>query len=42
MKKDKTIKSVVKNGLCSECGTCIALCPNKALKLTLNVKKGVK
>jgi coenzyme F420 hydrogenase subunit beta len=41
MKRNKTIKSVVKNDLCTGCGTCIALCPEEAIKLTINEKKGI-
>ena len=38
---DETITQVVKNGLCTGCGTCVALCPNEAIKLTINEKKGI-
>ena len=38
---DETIAQVVKDGLCTGCGTCIALCPNEAIKLTINEKKGI-
>ena len=38
---DKTIVSVVKNGLCTGCGTCIALCPRNAIKLTIDIRKGI-
>ena len=38
---DKTIVQVVKDGLCTGCGTCVALCPNEAIKLTINEKKGI-
>ena len=41
MRNDKTIGSVVKNDLCTGCGTCIALCPEEAIKLTINEKKGI-
>jgi len=37
---DNTIIQVVKNELCTGCGTCIAACPNDAIKLTLNKNKG--
>ena len=37
---DDTIASVVRDGLCTGCGTCIALCPKEAIELTLNEKKG--
>jgi coenzyme F420 hydrogenase subunit beta len=38
---DETIAQVVKAGLCTGCGTCIALCPEEAIKLTINEKKGI-
>ncbi|CAD7775855.1 hypothetical protein AIOGIFDO_01849 [Candidatus Methanoperedenaceae archaeon GB37] len=38
---DDTIASVVKDGLCTGCGTCIALCPEEAIELTINKKKGI-
>ena len=38
---NNTIASVVKDGLCAGCGTCIALCPNEAIELTINKKKGI-
>ena len=38
---DDTIASVVKDGLCTGCGTCIALCPKEAIELTINKKKGI-
>lgn len=41
MKEHITIKKVVKNGLCTGCGTCVALCPEDAIKLTIDKKKGI-
>ena len=38
---DETITQVVKDGLCTGCGTCVALCPNEAIKLTINEKKRI-
>lgn len=38
---NNTIVQVVKDGLCTGCGTCIALCPEEAIKLTINEKKGI-
>ena len=38
---NNTIDRVVKNGLCTGCGTCIALCPEEAIKLTIDEKKGM-
>lgn len=36
-----TISEVVKDDLCTGCGTCIALCPNEAIELKINEKKGI-
>lgn len=38
---DDTIASVVRDGLCTGCGICIALCPKEAIELTINEKKGI-
>ena len=38
---DKTIAQVVNDGLCTGCGTCVALCPNEAIELVINKKKGI-
>ena len=38
---DETIAQVVQVGLCTGCGTCISLCPNEAIKLTINETKGI-
>lgn len=38
---NNTIAQVVKDGLCTGCGTCIALCPEEAIKLTIDEKKGI-
>lgn len=35
------IEEVVKNNLCVGCGTCAALCPQKAIELMINSKKGI-
>ena len=35
------IQEVYDKGLCTGCGTCIALCPKGAIKLTMNKKKGI-
>lgn len=37
----ETITQVVKNELCTGCGTCAALCPNESIKLIINKKKGI-
>ena len=38
---NNTIAQIVKDELCTGCGTCIALCPEEALKLTIDEKKGI-
>ena len=38
---NNTIAQVVRDGLCTGCGTCIALCPEEAIKLTIDEKKGI-
>jgi coenzyme F420 hydrogenase subunit beta len=38
---NNTIAQVVKDGLCTGCGTCIALCPEEAIELTIDKKKGI-
>ena len=37
----KNISIVVKNNLCTGCGTCVALCPKKAIELYLDTTKGL-
>jgi coenzyme F420 hydrogenase subunit beta len=34
------ISKVVRNDLCTGCGTCVAICPNEAIKIEINEKKG--
>ena len=41
MTDNNTISQVVKDNLCTGCGTCVALCPSNAITLTINEKKGV-
>ena len=41
MVSENTISQVVKDELCTGCGTCIALCPKEAIKLTIDEKKGI-
>ena len=41
MRNKETIRGIVNNELCTGCGTCIAMCPNESLKLTINEKKGI-
>ena len=33
---NKTIEEVVKHNLCTGCGTCVALCPNSAIRIVQN------
>ena len=37
----QTIKEVVKNNLCTGCGSCISICPSSAIELTKNDAKGI-
>ncbi|MBC7318599.1 4Fe-4S binding protein [Candidatus Bipolaricaulota bacterium] len=32
---------MVKDELCTGCGTCIALCPNNTIELIINEKNGI-
>ena len=38
---NETISQVAKNDLCTGCGICVSLCPNEAIKLTINEKEGI-
>ena len=38
---NNTISSVIENGLCTGCGTCVSLCPNESISMILDRKKGV-
>lgn len=38
---NETISQVVEDDICTGCGTCIALCPKEAIKLTIDKKKGI-
>ncbi len=41
MSKRKTIVEVVKNGLCTGCGTCAGICPGNAVEMVIDRKKGL-
>ena len=41
MENKEINREIVNNELCTGCGTCIAMCPNEAIKLTVNEKKGI-
>ncbi|MHC1595631.1 MAG: 4Fe-4S binding protein [Candidatus Syntropharchaeales archaeon] len=41
MTDNDTISQVVKDNLCTGCGTCLALCPNEAIEMVIDEKKGV-
>jgi coenzyme F420 hydrogenase subunit beta len=41
MNENKTIAQVVKDDLCTGCGTCVALCPGEAIEMVINEKKGI-
>lgn len=36
-----TIYDTVNDGLCTGCGTCVSLCPNESIEMTLDPKKGI-
>lgn len=38
---NNTISQVVKDGLCTGCGTCVSLCPNEAIEMVIDKKKGI-
>ncbi len=41
MKKGKTIKAVVKDGLCTGCGTCTGICPTNAIEMVIDHRNGI-
>ena len=41
VKSEGTISSVVEDTLCTGCGTCVALCPNEAIEMVIDEKKGI-
>lgn len=41
MKSEETIHSIVEDNLCTGCGTCVALCPNEAIEMVIDEKKGI-
>lgn len=41
MKNNKTIGTVVKDGLCTGCGTCVGICPQLAIEMVINKPKGI-
>jgi coenzyme F420 hydrogenase subunit beta len=40
-KQVRTIKPVVKSGLCTGCGTCVGICPQNAMEMIIDQDKGV-
>lgn len=38
---NKTILGVFRDGLCTGCGTCAAICPNNAIDITVNKEQGL-
>jgi len=36
----QTVKTVVNQGLCTGCGTCVGICPTSAVKIRLDKRKG--
>ena len=41
MDEDKSISQVVKDDLCTGCGTCVALCLEEAMVMVIDEKKGI-
>ncbi|MBN2075006.1 MAG: Coenzyme F420 hydrogenase/dehydrogenase, beta subunit C-terminal domain [Dehalococcoidales bacterium] len=41
MNKNKTIDQVSGEGLCTGCGTCAGVCPQNAIKMVIDQKKGI-
>ncbi len=41
MKVDKTINSVLKDSLCTGCGTCVGICPRDAVEMVIDNSKGI-
>ncbi len=39
--QNPTINEVVINDLCTGCGTCVSICPNEAIELTVDGKKAI-
>lgn len=37
----QTVKAVVKEGLCTGCGTCVSICPTSAVRMKIDKRKGV-
>ena len=40
-KTNKTIESVIKDELCTGCGTCVGLCPKEAIEMVIDRHKGI-
>lgn len=41
IENNENISIIVKDDLCTGCGTCVSLCPENALEIELNKKKGI-
>jgi coenzyme F420 hydrogenase subunit beta len=41
MGNDKTIASVVKDALCTGCGTCVGICPKNAIRMVVDKTRGI-
>lgn len=41
MNNNKTIDLVSRDGLCTGCGTCAAMCPQNSIKMVINNEKGI-
>ena len=40
-KASKTSESVVKDGLCTGCGNCVGICPQDAVEMVIDHRKGI-
>lgn len=41
MHRTLTVSQIVKEGLCTGCGTCVSLCPQEAIELSIDEKEGI-
>jgi len=41
IKTNKTIESVVKDGLCTGCGNCVGICPQDVVEMVIDHCKGI-
>lgn len=41
IKSNRTIESVVRDGLCTGCGTCVGICPMDAIEMVIDHRRGI-